>query len=328
MLSFSKEETMQLKGVAIFLVLLGHCVPGFLPFAEVYVPIKRLVSQLGVEIFLIVSGIGVSLTYLNSPQRPVCFFVKRLVKLWPLYAFAMFFYYLVSIFVFHEDIGGKDLVSNLLWVQVFCNSQNEIYSASHFFSVLLVVYLLSFLMMLVQTRVWQCLVFLLSTVVFQMVCFQVYERFLFSDYIASFSLGLSLGLFICRDRKRIYSLFLLLNYVYCFFDAYDLLKATIGCVVFVLTLLTLKKISSLKGMDVICTIGRNSYVIYLGHNYFLWKWPELLAMNNSFFVTGGIILLATSVWLLVLLKVNFGFSRNVSPPVIKYLKEFHLCRVF
>ena len=166
----SRDDSVNLKGIAIIMVLVGHCIPSFFPFAEIYVPIKRVVSQVGVELFLVVSGYGVASTYLTGTCNPISFFVRRIVKLWPLYALVMVAYYILSIFLFQEEIGNKVLLTNLLWLQVFFHSQNDIYSAAHFFSALLVVYLVSSLMMLCKTTALQCTMFLLSLVFFQLCC--------------------------------------------------------------------------------------------------------------------------------------------------------------
>lgn len=301
------------------MVLVGHCVPSFFPFAEIYVPIKRVVSQVGVELFLVVSGYGVASTYLTTTCSPISFFVRRLVKLWPLYALVMVAYYTLSIFLFKEEIDSRALLTNLLWLQVFFHSQNDIYSAAHFFSALLVVYLVSSLMMLCKTTALQCTMFFLSLVSFQFFCFKTYGAFLFPDYIASFSLGLFLGYKYKMPLQSQYPLMLLLSYCFCLLDLYVALKAVLGVICLGAALLFIKNEYVTKAKGSLFLLGVHSYVIYLGHNYFLWKWPEILAMNNSVAVTGAIIVVATLVWLLVLYTVNMFLQTRVVAPVLKRL---------
>ena len=95
----SRNDSVTLKGIAIVMVLVGHCVPSFFPFADIYVPIKRVISQVGVELFLIVSGYGIAVSYLTTTCSPVSFFIRRMIKLWPLYALVMVVYYILSIFL-------------------------------------------------------------------------------------------------------------------------------------------------------------------------------------------------------------------------------------
>jgi len=119
--------------------------------------------------------------------------------------------------------------------------------------------------------------------------------------------------------QNLYPLILLLSYCFCLLDLYVALKAVLGVLCLGAALLLIKKeyVTKIKGS--LFLLGVHSYVIYLGHNYFLWKWPEILAMNNSVAVTGAIIVMATLVWLLVLYTVNVFLQTRVVTLVLKRL---------
>jgi peptidoglycan/LPS O-acetylase OafA/YrhL len=318
----SRQATNYLKGIALVLVLIGHCVPPFFPFNEIYVPIKRFLSQVGVNLFLILSGYGVAYTYLRTNTKPVFFLRRRIIRLWPIYVLAMAFYALISISVFQETVTIKALLTNLLWVQYFFNTQNEIYSASHFFSALLTAYLISSLTMFGRNYKQYIAIYIASLSFFQIFCFLYYSRFLFPDYLASFSFGILLILFEKEKNINLYNyVFIIISYIYCFSDYDDILTATSGVLVFFIGLEFLK-INSLTRLNrSFIVLGSVSYIVYLGHNYFLWKWPDILALTDSILLTGAIILGATGIWLFFLFWSNNHLNKRVLAPLLDRQNE-------
>lgn len=316
----TKEDAVYLKGIAIVMVLTGHLVPPFLPFAEIYVPLKKLISQVGVEIFLVISGYGVAVSYLIKQVDPFKFMAKRMATLWPIYVFSMAFYTLFSTLVFHEKISLFSIATHLLWLQSLLGTQDDIYSASHFFTTLLVVYLLSFLMMFAKSIRGKVVVYLSCMVLFQMFCLYAFNSFMFTNYIASFSLGLVVGLYCVKDSAGPYVLvWLLFSYLFCFFDSYHFQKAIAGVLCFFSSLMTIKKCNLDRVGQILSVVGFHSYVIYLGHNYFLWKWPVLLALTNSVLSTGCIILVLTGIWMVVMFVAYSLLNSFVTKPVLQKL---------
>ena len=216
------------------MVLIGHCIPPFFPFHEYYVPLKRFLSQVGVNLFLILSGFGVAYTYFQSYFRSWNFLQRRIITLWPLYAFAMAFYTILSFLVFRETITMTDLFTNLFWVQVFFNTQNQIYSASHFFSALFIAYLLASLALLGNKKSNRLVIYQLAMGTFQAICFWYYGRLFFVDYLASFSLGIAIWLISQNGLNRSLMIFLSFSYIYCLFDVDDFLTASVTIVIFLL----------------------------------------------------------------------------------------------
>lgn len=316
----SKQETNFIKGIALILILVGHCFPPFFPYSEIYVPIKRFLSQVGVNLFLILSGYGVAYKYFNQNSGPLFFLKRRIISLWPVYAFAMLFYCLFSIIFFRETFTPTIVLSNLLWVQVFFNTQNEIYSASHFFSALLIAYLLASIMLIAKSAYIRLALYILAVGFFQVVCLLHYNSFLFPDYLASFSLGIAFA----YKKEGVGSskllLFLVFSYVYCVADISDFITAMTGILFFAGSLKAIRDITWNILESWFVFLGKHSYIIYLGHNYFLWKWPAILDTTNSAILTGFIIIGATCVWMIILFSGNSWLNKTVVSPLLRTSK--------
>ncbi|OGE18704.1 hypothetical protein A2967_02070 [Candidatus Daviesbacteria bacterium RIFCSPLOWO2_01_FULL_41_32] len=77
---FSKEVTNQLKGLAIFAVVFSH-ISLFLFYEPKFLYPYNVLAGVGVNLFLFLSGFGLTVSYLKSPLSPVDFYKKRLSKL-------------------------------------------------------------------------------------------------------------------------------------------------------------------------------------------------------------------------------------------------------
>ena len=317
----SKEQTRILKGIAIIMVLFGHLIPQFLPYADLYVPVKRMVSQLGVEIFMIISGYGVMVAYIIPEKKPAIFFAKRFVQLWPVYAFAMLAYFLMSKYLFGDNVTFQSLFLNLLWLQVFFNVQNDIYSAAHFFSALLIVYFITFIALTVGFKRHKALVVSAGFIAVQLIYHVLFGRYIFTDYIASFSFGLFLASCISEKNTR-FNYFYLLTFIFCLSDSYSLMKLLVGCAVFLLLLRILQKqLFAAIQLRILNIFGIYSYIIYLSHNYFVWKWPQIVAEVGSKLETGGVIIIATLAWTICLFTINSLYIGKILPSLLVQLSK-------
>ena len=113
-----------LRGVAILLVILAHCsqsarsgIPGLTSFAENY-------GELGVQLFFIVSGYTMMLTFGDSggPAAIRSFYLRRVFRIVPLFWIAIAFYLLITrgegFKVWAPDgIGTGDVVRTFLFLQ-------------------------------------------------------------------------------------------------------------------------------------------------------------------------------------------------------------------
>ena len=284
-------------------------------------PLNGFSAKLVLNLFLVLSGYGVAFKYFNQHSSPLFFLKRRIISLWPLYVFAMLFYSFVSMVFFRETITIFAILSNLLWVQVFFNTQNEIYSASHFFSALLIAYLLASIMLLAKSAFYRLALYILALGGFQGLSLWHFNTFLFPDYLASFSLGIAFALKKKGLGNSKLIIFLLISYAYSVADISDLIKAMTGIVFFVGSLKAVRA-RLWKGIKTwFVFLGRHSYTIYLGHNYFLWKWPAILDKNNSFITTGFIIVGATCAWMIIMFWGNSWLNNTVVSPFLNASKN-------
>lgn len=77
---FSKEVTNQLKGFAIFTIVFSH-ISLFLFYDPKFLYPYNILAGVGVNLFLFLSGFGLTVSHLKTPLSPMSFFKKRLSKL-------------------------------------------------------------------------------------------------------------------------------------------------------------------------------------------------------------------------------------------------------
>ncbi len=77
---FSKEVTNQLKGLAILAVVFSH-ISFFLFYEPKFLYPYNILAGVGVNLFLFLSGFGLTVSQLRTPLSPINFFKKRLFKL-------------------------------------------------------------------------------------------------------------------------------------------------------------------------------------------------------------------------------------------------------
>lgn len=317
----TKQQTLIIKGIAIIMVLIGHLIPQFLPYADIYVPVKRMISQVGVEFFMIISGYGVLVAYITPEKKPSVFFTRRFTQLWPIYAFAMLAYFLMSRSFFGEGATLQSLFLHLLWLQVFFNVQNDIYSAAHFFSSLLLVYFFAYIVLAIRMRGKNALVFSLCFFATQLLHHAFSGIYIFTDYIASFAFGLFLAS-ISQERKNHFNYLYFIPFIFCLGNPYSLFKAFVGSLGFLVVLHIVKTPSLVANpARILSFLGLHSYVIYLSHNYFVWKWPQIVAVVGGKAETGGIIIIATCIWTACLFLVNRIYSKQLLPVILSWSQQ-------
>ncbi|MDH4318678.1 MAG: acyltransferase family protein [Desulfobulbaceae bacterium] len=309
--AINKETSLALKAVAITLVLFGHLTPPFLPFHEYYLPVKRFISQAGVNIFMFLSGYGIYVVYITGDYSPRHFFVRRLLKIWPSYSISVGMYYIFQVFIFHQNVSPASLASHLVGMHVFFGFKNDILPVFHFISAITLTYILSSLALFITNKDHRSLIlgafFFLQSLFF----FLSKGAVFFADYFSAFLIGLCWAEYIKKEKFS--SRFLLIGSGQLLFLLTDLHKGAIFLVsICSLPFLLHCSRSLLLNRPVlkkaVLWIGSSSYLIYLGHNYFFWKWPQLLEMFNSNTTVGTIIILATIIWMIIL----FDIERRIS----------------
>lgn len=97
----------ELKGLAILLVVLYHA-------GGVLVWQNLLHGDLGVDIFVILSGVGLALSQRSEP--PVAFMRRRLIRIMPAYWVALTVFWVLNSSVLQKDYSGLNVVLHYLGI--------------------------------------------------------------------------------------------------------------------------------------------------------------------------------------------------------------------
>lgn len=96
------QTTQELKGVAILAILLGHIGYSLFPTQGFLFPLS-VFSGMGVDLFLFLSGFGVTVSQIKTPLSLKDFYKKRLSKVFlPLWCVLLIFF-LLDFFVLHKS---------------------------------------------------------------------------------------------------------------------------------------------------------------------------------------------------------------------------------
>lgn len=139
---FSKEVTNQLKGFAILAIIFSH-IGYFLSSDPRFLYPFSIVSGVGVNLFLFLSGFGLTLSNLKSPLSYHSFYKRRLLKLYiPLWAVITIFL-LADFFLLHRSYPVLEIIRSFLG---FYPSAGDLFhnlnSPLWYFSVILFYYLI------------------------------------------------------------------------------------------------------------------------------------------------------------------------------------------
>ena len=100
------------------------------------------------------------------------------------------------------------------------------------------------------------------------------------------------------------------------------MKLLVGCAVFLLLLRILQKqLFAAIQLRILNIFGIYSYIIYLSHNYFVWKWPQIVAEVGSKLETGGVIIIATLAWTICLFTINSLYIGKILPSLLVQLSK-------
>lgn len=137
---FPKEATNQLKGFAILAIIFSHISyslsanPGFLyPFS--------ILAGVGVNLFLFLSGFGLTLSQLKSPLAPLAFYKRRLLKLFtPLWTVITAFL-LIDFFLLQRTYPLLEIIHSFMGFYPRADLWQNLDSPLWYFSVVLFYYL-------------------------------------------------------------------------------------------------------------------------------------------------------------------------------------------
>lgn len=110
---FSKEVTNQLKGFAILAIIFSH-IGYFLSSDPKFLYPFSVLAGVGVNLFLFLSGFGLTLSQIKAPLSPIIFYKKRLLKLFiPLWIVITIFL-LLDYFVLNKTYPILEIIYSFL----------------------------------------------------------------------------------------------------------------------------------------------------------------------------------------------------------------------
>ncbi len=136
---FSKSVTDQLKGVAIIFVVLSHIGYFLVNDHRFLVPLSNY-AGVGVDLFLILSGYGLTLSAVERPITRLQFYKKRLVKLFIPILFSIISFLSLDFFVLHRVYPLPLVLKNLFGFFPSADLYSDINSPLWFITMLLFFY--------------------------------------------------------------------------------------------------------------------------------------------------------------------------------------------
>ena len=283
---FSKEVTNQLRGFAIFTIIFAHIGYSLSSDPKFLYPYSIL-AGVGVNLFLFLSGFGLTLSHLKSPLSPFSFYKKRLLKLFiPLWIVITIFL-LTDYFVLQRAYPISEIIHSFLGFFPKADLFQNLDSPFWYFSVILFYYLIfplvSFRKILYLSPIlilFLSLLFINNTPLsIDMDVLKLYKL----HYLA-FPLGISFGLIIQHIKLNLNRM--LKTLVFCLTGAVFLYTSIhsgvnqdpkLEQIISLVTTFSLVVIFSLSRFNfkLLSLFGVYSYEIYLLH------WP-ILSRFNSF----------------------------------------------
>ena len=138
---FSKEVTNQLKGFAILAIVFSH-ISFFLFYDPKFLYPYNILAGVGVNIFLFLSGFGLTISHLRSPLSPLSFYKKRLSKLfiplWIVIAIVL----LIDFFALRRTYPLSEIIHSFLGYYPRADVSLNLDSPLWYFSLILFYYLI------------------------------------------------------------------------------------------------------------------------------------------------------------------------------------------
>lgn len=195
--NMGRVETTELKGIAILIVIYLHV------STRLFLIPNYTHGEIGVDIFVLLSGFGLTLSYLSKRNRPIDFIKARIIKLFPAYWIVLGLILLVNMYYMKSPISIKDYVVHFLGIQAF--SSEHFYSISDPFwyvTLILTLYLLFLLSMkyIINSNIHAILIIgLIASVVANFLFIwsrNINGEVFFSSRILGFFIGICLAILI------------------------------------------------------------------------------------------------------------------------------------
>lgn len=138
---FSKEVTTELKGLAILTILFGHIGYFISKQPEFLFPLSIL-SGVGVNLFLFLSGFGLTVSEIKNPLSPIKFYQRRLLKIFIPLWIVLTIFFLMDILILHRSYQLAEMIQNYLGFFPKANLVQSLSSPLWYFTPILFYYLL------------------------------------------------------------------------------------------------------------------------------------------------------------------------------------------
>lgn len=280
---FSKEVTNQLKGFAILAIIFSH-IGYFLSSDTKFLYPYSVLGGVGVNLFLFLSGLGLTLSHLKSPLSPTAFYKKRLFRLFiPLWVVITIFL-LIDNFVFARTYPLLEIFHSFLGfyprADVFLNLDSPLW----YFSVILFLYLIFPLVFIKKVSLLAPILVLVLSILMLNLPLPVNEDILklYKLHFLAFPLGMLFGLVIQKLKFQLTpGLKYLTLTIAVFIFLYTSINSGVGGdakieqIISLITTLSIVVIFSLLRFNfkLLSLFGIYSYEIYLLH------WPILSRFN-------------------------------------------------
>jgi peptidoglycan/LPS O-acetylase OafA/YrhL len=149
---FPLSTTQELKGLAIILIIVAHVGYGLVNDSRFLWPITNL-AGLGVNIFLFVSGYGLTVSSIRKPLGIKEFYTKRLKKLFLPFWIVLAIYFLLDYFVLKRTYPAEYVARSFAGIFKTADMHADIDSPLWYFSFILFYYLL-YPILYIKKRPW------------------------------------------------------------------------------------------------------------------------------------------------------------------------------
>lgn len=311
---FSKSRTEELKGFAIFAIIFSH-IGYFLASDHSFLYPFSVIAGVGVDLFLFLSGFGLTVSALSRPLYPLSFYKKRLSGLFlPMWIVVMSFIALDFIFL-HKSYVGLTIIESLLGFFPVADISKSLDSPLWYFSLILFYYLLFPLFFWKKIRYISPLLLWLAGFLILKLSLPVNLDVinLYKLHIIAFPLGvLFANIYSTNFLKKVvfpkYLKYFLLTFALLGF-AYFSINSGVGKdkntaqTISILTMFLAVFIFLAKGFEfkLFNLFGKYSYVIYLVH------WPILLRYGVIYQLVPAY--LATILYLLIFLILSWCITK-------------------
>lgn len=318
--NLDKVKTLELKGFAILLVVFLHISSRLLSINNYYH------GEFGVDIFVILSGMGVTFSYLSSNRTLNNFIKSRVIKIFPAYWITLVIIFIINKYVMNMQIDIKDYIIHFFGLQAY--TLRYFYTIGDqlwYMSLILTLYIL-FIIISKYIIEYDVETILKMGISFSIVAWSYFRitdniqgEIFFAPRVMGFFFGICIALLIKQSYLKIKLdigiCFLVLIQIYLMFNRgipfnYPLAGLMIMIIYIRITLIFNHSMILKYIRTCLYSIGKYSYEIYLIHfllmitlnDFILKNLFEVQSIKNSYIIIGGMISFLITIIISVILN--------------------------